>query len=877
MTGGYPFGGREGGNLWGRGFRTVLAVVAVAGAYYVGTAVGLLAAFPASGPSILWPPNAILLAVLLLTPPRRWALYLLAAFPSHFLIEQQAGFPLALNVGLFATNCGQALLGAVAVRWAIGPRIDFDELRHVIFFIAGAAVVAPFVSSFFDVWLWVEMGWPAGIRYWPTWWVRFASNALTILVVTPALVIGIVKGRAWLRTPPPLARAVEAVVLGLGFAASGLFIGLAEPRRVPVLMYTPLPLLLWAAARFGSAGVGTSLLAMTLCMALAALRHPESFGGSPDAAQTFSAQFFMVMLVTATSLMFLAAVIRERGRAEAALRELLTFERLRSEVSAAFAARPGERVGEGIQEALGRMVEGLDADAATLTQVPDDGRPVHLEHASYRRGVGPVAGNVRTSEFPWCSQRVLGGNAVRLSRLEDLPGDATTDRDSFRRYELRSAAAIPLMGDGESVGILALAKVREGRPWSPETVERLRLLGEIVTAALLRHRADHRTREGEALNRAVLGSLSGAVAVVDREGVIVRVNEAWIQLSRGRSGILLPAFEMGGNYLEACRRDAEAGIVEAQAALEGLEAVLEGTRRGFSVEYAGPGSEQGIWWEMLVVQLDRPEGGAVITHRDVSDRKRTEHEAQEQRQGLAHAARVLAVGELAGSLAHELNQPLAAMVANAQAAQRLLGQSATEPGELREILSDIVQDGKRGAEVIRGVRALLRRSDPDRAVVDMNGLVLEVARLLRSEAILKRISVRLETSPDVLPVLGERVQLQQVILNLVMNAYEAVNDVADGPRELVVQTRDEAAGVQVFVSDSGPGLSDETMERMFQPFFTTKAGGLGLGLAISRTIVRAHGGEIRVARGVDRGSTISVTLPHPPAGHPACKKESGTG
>jgi hypothetical protein len=199
-----------------------------------------------------------------------------------------------------------------------------------------------------------------------------------------------------------LARAVEAVVLGLGFAASGLFIGLAEPRRVPVLMYTPLPLLLWAAARFGSAGVGTSLLAMTLCMALAALRHPESFGGSPDAAQTFSAQFFMVMLVTATSLMFLAAVIRERGRAEAALRELLTFERLRSEASAALAARPVERGAEAIREALGRIVEGLGADAAALGQVSDDGRTVHLEYASYRtaRGSRPYRPTSVRASFP---------------------------------------------------------------------------------------------------------------------------------------------------------------------------------------------------------------------------------------------------------------------------------------------------------------------------------------------------------------------------------------------------------------------------------------------------------------------------------------------
>ena len=256
---------------------------------------------------------------------------------------------------------------------------------------------------------------------------------------------------------------------------------------------------------------------------------------------------------------------------------------------------------------------------------------------------------------------------------------------------------------------------------------------------------------------------------------------------------------------------------------------------------------------MLGVPLERPEGGAVITHRDVSDRKRGEHEAQQQRQGLAHAARVLAVGELAGSLAHELNQPLTAMVTNAQAAQRLIRQPAPALGELQEILMDIVQDGKRGADVIRGVRGLLRRADSDQAAVDVNTLVREVAGLLRSDAILKGISVRFEMSPDLPPVLGERVQLQPVILNLFMNAFEAMGGAPDGPRELVARTRRGPASVEFLVSDTGPGLSEETVDRMFE--------GLGPGLSISRTIVGAHSGQIRAIRHVDRGSTISVTLP----------------
>jgi C4-dicarboxylate-specific signal transduction histidine kinase len=425
---------------------------------------------------------------------------------------------------------------------------------------------------------------------------------------------------------------------------------------------------------------------------------------------------------------------------------------------------------------------------------------------------------------------------------------------------------VPLMAGGARLGILGLSTVRHERMWSDEIVDRLHLLGEIFTTAVIRQQAEAETREGEALNRAVLASLSGAVAVIDRAGAIVRVNETWGRLGHTPGGRFLSGLVVGGNYLDACRRAAERGVQEAEPVRAGVLAVLERTREGFSLEYAGPERAHGGWWEILVVPLDRPEGGAVVTHRDISDRKRGEHEAQQQRESLAHAARVLAVGELAGSLAHELNQPLTAMVTNALAARRLIHQPTPDLVELRAILSDIVQDGKRGADVIRGVRGLLRRGDSEQAAVDLNPLVREVAGLLGSDAATKGITVRLEMSPDLPPVLGERVQLQQVILNLFMNAYEAMSGAPDGPRELVVRTRCGPAGVEFLVSDTGPGLSDEAFARMFEPFFTTKPEGLGLGLSISRTIVRDHGGEIRVVRHAGRGSTMSVTLP--PAGAP---------
>jgi C4-dicarboxylate-specific signal transduction histidine kinase len=362
------------------------------------------------------------------------------------------------------------------------------------------------------------------------------------------------------------------------------------------------------------------------------------------------------------------------------------------------------------------------------------------------------------------------------------------------------------------------------------------------------------------LNQAVLASLTGAVAVVDRTGIILRVNETWSSLARAHAGDLLPQLLVGGNYVAACQRVAQLGIQEGQVALEAMQTLLAGTSRGFSIEYAWPRGADGGWAEMLAVPLERPSGGAVITHHDITRRKRNELEAQQHRQSLAHAARVLAVGELAGSIGHELNQPLTAIVSNAQAAQRMLNGATPDLAEMQEILGDIAKDGKRGGDVIRGLRGLLKRSEAQPVAVDMKAVVGEVVGLLRSDAIAKSIAVRLDVSPVLPMVIGDRVQLQQVVLNLFMNAYDAMAG-TPSPHELHVQLRPCPVGLELLVSDTGPVFPGEALERMFEPFYTTKPEGLGMGLSISRTIVRAHGGEVRAVRNPERGITMCVTLP----------------
>lgn len=273
-----------------------------------------------------------------------------------------------------------------------------------------------------------------------------------------------------------------------------------------------------------------------------------------------------------------------------------------------------------------------------------------------------------------------------------------------------------------------------------------------------------------------------------------------------------------------------------------------------------------VRWLEHLCQPVTARGGKLLgiraTNRDVTVRERTAAEAAQLRQQLLHSGRVAAMGELAASLAHELTQPLAAILSNAQAALRLLAAEPPDVEEVRASLADIVDDDKRAADVIKGVRALLKRGEADYAAVDANDVVRQVAALARNEALARRVDINLELADRLTPVLGDRVQLQQVILNLLLNALEIMAEEEGGPREIVVRTAERAGkNVLVAVQDSGPGIDAARAESLFDPFFTTKGEGLGMGLAIGRTIVERHGGRIWFENNADRGATFFVSLP----------------
>ena len=272
-------------------------------------------------------------------------------------------------------------------------------------------------------------------------------------------------------------------------------------------------------------------------------------------------------------------------------------------------------------------------------------------------------------------------------------------------------------------------------------------------------------------------------------------------------------------------------------------------------------------------RIDDPETGQPVNVgnvcRDITERKRAEAEALENNQRhhemqmeLAHANRVATVGQLTASLAHEVIQPIAATITNAETALRFLQRGSSHLTEVQEALTSIVDDGVRAAEVVKRIRALMKKAPPRKDRLEINGVIVEIIELARSEAVKHGVSILTELA-DPLPVVeADRVQLQQVLINLIVNALEAMGADDEGPKELLISTgKVEPSGALVAVRDSGPGLEALMLERVFESFYTTKPTGFGLGLSICRSIIEAHGGRLWASKNQRRGATFQFTLP----------------
>jgi two-component system sensor kinase FixL len=289
----------------------------------------------------------------------------------------------------------------------------------------------------------------------------------------------------------------------------------------------------------------------------------------------------------------------------------------------------------------------------------------------------------------------------------------------------------------------------------------------------------------------------------------------------------------------------------ARAMLEGRDVI--GNRKD--------GSDVMVEVSLVHVQLNG-EQVALASVIDQGWRREAERELARQRDELAYLSRAALLGELSGSLAHELNQPLTAILSNSQAAQQLALQGRLDPATLDEILVDVVRDTRRAGDVIQRLRALLRHGRSTMERVDLEAICQEVLRLMASDLLRRRVTVHTTFAPGLPQVVGDRVQLQQVILNLLLNACEAMAE-EFGPREILVGMELDPEGrVRFYVEDDGPGIPEDVLGRVFEPFVTTKAEGLGLGLSLCRTIIEHHNGKISAANNATRGATFEFRL-HP--------------
>jgi two-component system sensor kinase FixL len=361
-------------------------------------------------------------------------------------------------------------------------------------------------------------------------------------------------------------------------------------------------------------------------------------------------------------------------------------------------------------------------------------------------------------------------------------------------------------------------------------------------------------RTSEQRFRAVVQAVPSAILLVDDRGMITLANaQAETAFGYRREELIAKPVEMlipeRFRVPHVGLRSAYAEDAQARAMGAGRELLAcrkDGGEIPVEVALSPMPAEEGLFVLVSVV--------------DVTERRNVERATARQRDEVAHLSRVAMLGELSGSLAHELNQPLMGILSNAQAAQRFLAADDVNLDEVREILDDIVADDRRAGEVIRRLRALLKRGEVQHAPLDIGNVVDDVLRLTRNDLMNRDVAASAELAPDLPTVLGDRIQLQQVLLNLVINACEAMAGVPGTPLVHIRARCADGAGVEVSVSDRGGGIPPGDLERIFEPFVTTKEHGTGLGLSICRTIIAAHGGRLW-AENDGAGATFRFTVP----------------
>ncbi|MDT5096244.1 MAG: hypothetical protein QOH60_5607, partial [Mycobacterium sp.] len=430
----------------------------------------------------------------------------------------------------------------------------------------------------------------------------------------------------------------------------------------------------------------------------------------------------------------------------------------------------------------------------------------------------------------------------------------------FRRGQARSVLCLPLITQAKLIGVLYLENSLTPRVFAPARSAVLKLLASQAAIALENTRLYNDLQEREARIRRLVDANIIGIMMWSVGGRIIEANEAFLDmLGYSREDLISDRLRW-------------AALTPAEWAPADQDALAQTSATGICKPYEKEffrrdGNRVPILIAAALFEWKRDEGVAFIV--DLTERKQAEQKlrASEQRlldaqMELAHVTRVTTLGELTASISHEVSQPLAAVVNAAAACLRWLDGGTPNLDEARSAVDWIIKESHRAGEVIRRVRALANKTDLEKVPLDINDAVKEAIALMQREMDSHQVLLRTDLAPGLPMILGDRVQLQQVIINLVMNGIEAMQSVSDRPRELVLRSQqDETHRVLVTVADSGVGISTENADRLFNAFFTTKSSGMGMGLSICRSIVEAHGGRLWTTANPSHGATFQFTLP----------------
>jgi len=417
----------------------------------------------------------------------------------------------------------------------------------------------------------------------------------------------------------------------------------------------------------------------------------------------------------------------------------------------------------------------------------------------------------------------------------------------------RSMFCLPLMNQAKLIGVLYLENKVAPRVFAPARTGVLKLLASQAAISLENTRLyrDLADREGK-IRRLVDANVLG-ICIWHLEGAIVEANDTFLHmLQYGREDIVSGRLRWTDLTPAEWREQDECAVAELRST---------GTFQPFEKEYfRKDGSRIPVLIGGALFEESSDEGVAFVL--DLTERKRAEEALHKLGSDFAHMNRISIMGELAASLSHEITQPIASARNNARAAQNFLDMQPPDLGEIREAVACVVGDVDRAGDIIDRIREQIKKAPPRKQRCDLNGAINEVIGLTRSMIVRNGVSVQTQLADALLPVQGDRVQLQQVVLNLILNAVEAMGSVEAGARELLIRTEHDDAGVLVVVRDSGPGIDPTHLKRVFEPFYTTKSGGTGMGLSICRSIIDAHGGRLWAEANRPRGTVFQFTLPN---------------